>query len=350
MRKIFIFILLIFTIVRSTGQDSIVPAQDAKPPAKIGYAGLPLISLNKSRGFGFGVLGMMFFKIGDSANKLSRIVAIGEYTTKNNWLAAGFSQLSLDKDKLRINFGGGYMNSNFQFYEDIGAETFEVPYNNYGAFGFASALYNIFDRVYIGPSVQISESSLVIETPVDSTSTTYQNSIGLSFQYDNRNDIYTSSKGMNTTIRYAYFGKWFMNDYNFNKLNISINYYFPINEKMVLASRFAADIALGSNVPFVQQSYVGNRDIRGYTKGEYRGNQVYAAQSELRWNFYGRWGCVGFFGLALTQNPDEWSQLLPGIGTGLRYKILKSMNINLGGDIAFGKDDWGLYLRITEAF
>jgi hemolysin activation/secretion protein len=150
-------------------------------------------------------------------------------------------------------------------------------------------------------------------------------------------------------IRYYNYGKWFGNDVNSNKLVIMGNYYYPFNKKMVLASRAVADIGLG-DVPFVLQSYVGNTDLRGYTKGEYRGDQVYSAQTEFRWNFYGKWGAVGFTGLALAVTGSDASPILPDFGLGLRYKVIPKYNINLGVDAAVGRDDWGLYFRITEAF
>ncbi|SHL60719.1 hypothetical protein SAMN05444266_104147 [Chitinophaga jiangningensis] len=93
---------------------------------------------------------------------------------------------------------------------------------------------------------------------------------------------------------------------------------------------------------------IGGKDIRGYTNGKYRGNQVYAAQAEYRWNFYKRWGAVGFFGVAFTEAPS--SAVLPGGGVGVRFKAIRSRNINIGVDGALGKDDKGIYFRINEAF
>ncbi len=37
-------------------------------------------------------------------------------------------------------------------------------------------------------------------------------------------------------------------------------------------------------------------------------------------------------------------------GAGLRFKRIPSRNINIGIDGALGKNDWGIYFRIGEAF
>ncbi len=69
--------------------------------------------------------------------------------------------------------------------------------------------------------------------------------------------------------------------------------------------------------------------------------------------FYKKWGMVAFGGLGIATDDFEgnnYSGILPSIGTGIRFKAIKSRNINIGVDIAKGKDDWGLYFRIGEAF
>ena len=41
---------------------------------------------------------------------------------------------------------------------------------------------------------------------------------------------------------------------------------------------------------------------------------------------------------------------LPGGGVGIRYMTIPKVRINVGMDFALGKDDWGIYFRIGEAF
>ena len=78
-----------------------------------------------------------------------------------------------------------------------------------------------------------------------------------------------------------------------------------------------------------------------------------AIQGEYRWNFLERWSVVGFAGVATVFNTlggENDGAFLPGIGTGFRYNMVEKYHMNVGLDFAVGKDDWGLYFRIGEAF
>lgn len=122
--------------------------------------------------------------------------------------------------------------------------------------------------------------------------------------------------------------------------------------KDVLALRFAGKFGLGS-IAFEQQVTLGGRDIRGYSEGKYRGDGLVAAQGEYRYNFKNKLGMVGFFGLGTIYGSDtesfDWKTYSGG-GVGIQYRAFKTVKFNIGLDAAMGKDDWGLYFRIGEAF
>ncbi len=315
----------------------------------ISVAGIPTLSFNRSRGMGFGGMGMMFFKIGDNKDTPpSRFILNGQYTTKKNWYVGAFSQLFLFDDLLRLSVGGAYMDSHFQTFADVGdMGEVEIPYSNNGIFAFLAPLFQVYPKLYVGPSFQYFRSDVEFEAPLDSLEHDYANALGVTILYDTKDNQYNPSKGLTSALRYSLSPVWMKNGGTFDKLYFFTNYYHRLDPSTILASRVSANVSIG-DVPFSAQSYVGGKDIRGYTKGEYRGNQTYAAQSELRRNIYKKFGGVAFFGLAMTVDPT--SQLLPGGGIGIRYNILPKYNINAGIDGALGKDDWGVYFRMTEAF
>jgi outer membrane protein assembly factor BamA len=148
---------------------------------------------------------------------------------------------------------------------------------------------------------------------------------------------------------------WIGSDYEFEKYIVTYNQFFKLsknNDKQVLAIRASLNIADG-DVPFEGQTVVGGEDIRGYSQGQYRNDQVYALQAEYRWNFYKRWGMVAFAGVAsavekFADIPDN--DILPGIGGGIRFKMLPNEKINIGIDGAKGKGDYSITFRIGEAF
>jgi hypothetical protein len=78
-----------------------------------------------------------------------------------------------------------------------------------------------------------------------------------------------------------------------------------------------------------------------------------ALHGKYRWNFYDRWGEVGFFGLATlleSLNEEDEGRILPGIGVKCRYTVFNDNHMNVGIDIAAGRKDWGMYFRIGEGF
>ncbi len=355
MKKIILlsWAVLLFLPLAAQSTDTAAPLKTTVQKNKdLALTGMPTLSFNRSRGVGIGALGMLFFKTTeDTLTSPSRVTLYGQYTTKNNWALLGFTQLFLWDDFVRLSAGGGYFSAHFQTYQNIAdyGELVEIPYSNEGYFLVFSPLFQVYKHLFAGPMVAIMQTNLSFDLPGGASSTEKDNinSIGLVGMYDTRNNQYNPDKGITANLRYTANPAFMGNDSLFNKLFIYVNYYARLNKTMVLASRFFGNIGLG-DLPFASQSYVGGRDLRGYTQGQYRGNQTYAAQTELRWNFYKRWGAVGFFGLAMTVDPT--SSLLPGGGVGLRFQVIPKYNINLGLDGALGKDDWGVYFRITEAF
>jgi hemolysin activation/secretion protein len=152
-----------------------------------------------------------------------------------------------------------------------------------------------------------------------------------------------------------FYRDWVGSDNNFERYEINYNQFFDLlnDQRHILIARVNLNLASG-NVPFQGQGIVGGDDIRGYSQGKYRGNQIYALQSEYRWMFNrSRFGMVGFVGIAsaVESFSDIFkSTLLPGAGAGFRYQIIPAMKINIGVDVGFGKDDYSLTFRIGESF
>ncbi len=346
----FLLCLYIFSVPIISAKDADSLKMDRKP----GFAAVPDLCFDRSRGFGGGgsVMLMLYLDQKNRQTPASEFSITGDYTSKKDWMAFANARMFFKDDRFRLTLVGGYFNSNFQTYKTVGTDQIEIPYNTHGGIFFIDQAVRVYNRFYVGVSGQYYKSHLTFDDPDFSTENTdsYQNAIGASIMYDSKDDQNFPTKGLLAAFLYKNFPTWLSNDSAFNKLDLFANYYYSLRYDMVLASRLALNTAVGNNVPFVAQSYVGNKDIRGYSKGEYRGNQTYAIQSEFRWNFYKKWGAVGFFGLAIAHSPGYTSPLLPGGGVGLRYKILPRYKMNIGVDAALGKNDWGLYFRIGEAF
>ena len=318
---------------------------------KVDFAGIPIISYNGSYGTIVGANTMFFFNMDkkDTISPASLAGLGGGYSENRSWFGAAFAHMYLKEDTWRVTAAAGLGDINFQYYESFneGGDGEFVDYNSVNRFALFKVMRRVFPHFYGGGVVKLQHSKTVFEMESDSTVTVDANGFGISLLYDTRNNVYYTTSGWKASLSYLSNIKWMGSDEQFHSVRGYANYYFRINKEAILASRASMFICLG-NVPFSAQHAVGGKDIRGYTDGKYRGDQVYSAQTEYRWTFYKRWGAVGFFGLAFTEKPS--SILLPGGGAGIRFLAIPSRNINIGIDGAIGNGDAGIYFRIGEAF
>ena len=145
----------------------------------------------------------------------------------------------------------------------------------------------------------------------------------------------------------------FGSDDDYETLELEWNSYRALSDAHVLAWRIAGEF-VGGDAPFFAMAWFGSgADLRGYTPGRYIGDSVIAAQAEWRWQATTRWGFVGFGGAGKVSgalgdiDTDQW---LPAGGVGVRFRLTKSLPLNMRADFAWGRDDSTFNLAIGEAF
>jgi outer membrane protein assembly factor BamA len=314
---------------------------------------IPYINYNRSIGFSIGALPMAMFNPvkKDTISPSSIVGMLGMYSTNDTWFAMAFGAFFIDEDNWRFVTAGGLGSINFQFYLDNPIDVW-VPYNTAADFFYIDAKRRIVDKLYGGVSYVYTKFQTSTDIFTDTLGTRLHG-LGLELSMDRRSNLYYPRSGYFANLGYTTYPGAFGNEFVSNKIEMDYNHYVPLNEaRDVIASRFYAGLGIG-DLSFNQQFIVGRTDIRGYTQGAYRGNYMLAIQSEYRWNFHKRFGAVGFLGLATVFeaiNTEDSGKILPGIGTGFRYMVSKDTNMNAGLDIAVGKDDWGIYFKVGEAF
>jgi outer membrane protein assembly factor BamA len=350
--------LLIFSFGFVNGQDSTASSKKTRS-----IAAIPLINYNRTQGIVVGAMISKFYKINkqDTISPSSNTGIFGMYTAQKSYAVFGFSRFYFARDRWRVLAAVGVMDINFQFYlEDATASTGNFyDYSTKAKFAVLQVQRNLFKRIYLGPTGTFNKTTTTYGVPGasgnDSASTSTLNNIGYVISNDTRDHVQYPTRGMFLNFKNQFYRDWVGSDYKFEKYTVTYNQFFKLsksNERQVLAMRASLNIAAG-NVPFEGQTVVGSEDIRGYSQGKYRNDQVYALQAEYRWNFYKRWGMVAFAGVAsavekIGDIPDN--DLLPGIGAGLRFKMLPTEKINIGIDGAVGKGDYSITFRIGEAF
>ncbi|MBD78955.1 MAG: hypothetical protein CL840_08560 [Crocinitomicaceae bacterium] len=329
---------------------------------KLKLAGFPYLNYDRTQEFMYGavVMGMFRFNKEDTISPKSIVGAMGIGTTTQTWGAVGFSMLYLNEDKWRTMMFGGYFSFNYQFFWSPFPETGAFIKYNTGYTMLSGQLLRRITKVdnprklYGGVHGMYAEAKTtfsIIDTNIK-TAPTQLNNVGLDFDYDSRNDVYYPDKGFFVESSWDWYADWLGNRNTFNKIHLSVNNYQRIHKRIIQASRFHTSFGVGS-VPFEGQEIIGQTDIRGYSEGKQRGNQLFALQTESRIQIWKRISMVAFAGIATTTydaSDFSWNNLWPGAGGGIRVMVMKEEKFNIGLDVAAGRDDWSMSFTMGETF
>ncbi len=318
---------------------------------KFKFIPLPYIDYHRAIGWSFGALpiGMYNLSEKDTLSPSSMTGLFGMYTTNDTWFAMGFGRMFLNEDRWRITYAAGIGNINYQFFVSSPINQW-IKYNTNADFAYIGVQRRVIPKLYGG--VNYIFTSFDTETDVFEGMTTLHGA-GLSATWDARSNVSYPRSGYYLETKFTTYPDLFGNEQVSNRIEVTYNHFFSTRKETdVIATRFYSGLGIG-DVNFNQQFIVGGTDIRGYSFGEFRGNYLIAAQAEYRYNFYKRFGAVGFAGIAsvFESNVEENDgKIIPGGGFGLRYTYLPDTHGNVGFDIAWGEGDWGIYFRFSEAF
>lgn len=361
----FLFVFLPFSI--QAQQDTVKTVKKDKKVQKII---IPTVTYNNSYKAIFGFMASGFYKLKatDTVSPISSSSLIGGYTTNNTWYLIQPNKFYFKEDKFRAKAVAGIGTVNFQTYLDWGDIIGSLPpgfipipptedgqfidYSTQFQFIYFDFLVRVYKKLYIGANAVYSHSLTDFDLAIKPDEDLSLFGFGFSSAYDTRNNQFMPLNGFNGKFNTMTFLEDLGSTNNYTNINLEYNKYFPQGERNTILLRAYAAAAIG-DVPFAGQNVVGRDDLRGYSNGKYRANQVYDVQSEYRHWFAKRWGYVAFGGVATAIDDGSdlsFDNLLPAVGGGIRFLALPKSNISVGMDVAVGKDDWGLYFRIGEAF
>lgn len=181
----------------------------------------------------------------------------------------------------------------------------------------------------------------------------FSSGIGPTLRLDSRGNSYHPFRGALLDIVTFVADPDLGSDFQYRTLKSEYSHYVQVGEDQVLALGLNGCFSSG-DVPYFDLCAFGQKsNLRGYVAGQYRDRNMLSAQLEYRGQFYGRWGLVAFAGMGeVAPSVDEidGEDLLPSYGGGLRFMVSRSQRINVGFDLAAGKDTSAFYLRFGEAF
>ena len=138
---------------------------------------------------------------------------------------------------------------------------------------------------------------------------------------------------------------------NLYALNITFDYYQPLWRGATLALDLYSEFHSRSTPWLLRAELGGESRMRGYYRGRYNGNNLVAAQVELRQHVWEGLGIGLWGGAGETFSHDDrfaWRKVLPTYGAGLRWSLNSLMAIRL--EMAFGRDSRYFILGFNEAF
>lgn len=164
--------------------------------------------------------------------------------------------------------------------------------------------------------------------------------------YDSRDNNLWPGEGTWLEATASVYGQSLGGDFDYRKLVVKFAQYFPLHDAVTLVYRIDGSFIDG-DAPFYDLSSIR---LRGFSSSRFLNNEAVTAQTEVRWNFYGRWTALAFGGVGvvadgmsdLTSAPRNWAG-----GGGVRYMIDEERKLSVGVDVAHG-DDLVVYIQIGD--
>jgi len=350
--------------------DDSAPASAGKGNQKVSRGSFVLAPLpisSPALGSGIIPIGAYIFSLSsrDKISPPSVIGAAGLITDNDTRAFAVFGQLFFKRDTYR--FTGAFFqgNLNYNLYGTgavAGNEGLKIPLSQEGSIFFLEALRQLKWNVYVGPRVLTghslitlrSDDTLSVPVPPDTGLRTKLVSLGLSIKRDTRSNQFYPQSGSLLGFTSDFFSKTLGSKYSFQSYRATVNKYWSLSPKQVLAYN-AFLCATGGQPPFYGNCMYGtNNELRGYEAGRYLDRYMIATQLEYRLGLPKRFGVAAFGGIGgVAHEPIEFlrsSNLLPAVGGGLRFMLSKQHHLNLRVDIAAGKNEYTFSMGVGEAF
>lgn len=329
------------------------------------YGFLPIAMPITEPAVGYGAVGGLAFlskSFGDAAAGLGRpnVTFVGGFGTANgSWGAMGMDSRYWLKDRLQTLAGLIHASINLDFYgvgEDSVLKNQPIRYNLEPTAGAAIVKNRLGDsHVWAGLGYAFASTKVTFDAPdttpgiPDHENRSNVGALLPSLNFDNRDNIFTPTRGVYVEVSGAIAAKWLGGDNNFEKIGLTVLQYVPLPFNFYLGLRAEGDANFG-DAPFYMAPYVG---MRGVPVMRYQGEEVVVLEGELRWQFYKRFSILGFFGGGNAWNDFEKLDNSQGVvagGGGFRYELARKYGLHMGVDVAHSRDTTAFYLQVGSAW
>lgn len=334
----------------------------------------PITSYEPSTSWGFGIGAKFLFKpFGAGAEtRTSNLPISVQYTLRNQFIAWSEYNVFFPEEKFLLKGNLGF--SKFPIgYFGIGSNTREsdkidISFNNFlleplllrrlrpGLFVGGGWRLNSFKNLEF---VEEENTPLPEEDSLLDTLTSFSSGLELATTLDTRDNILNATSGSFLEFTHGFYNETFGSSHEFMLTKLDYRKYVRTSQSRphdVLAFQFFTRVA-GADTPPLELSTLGGPELlRGFRESRFRDRISLFGQVEYRRQVTENIGFVAFTGLgevAQTFKEVSFGELKYSVGTGIRFKIVKSENLNIRIDYAFGLGrirENNFYLGIAEAF
>jgi outer membrane protein assembly factor BamA len=329
------------------------------------YLIFPFFLRSPETSWGFGAAAAYFFKV-KNANEFTRtsdVNLIGLYTLKSQAVIVANSTVFFPDEDEICRFQTSYSIYPDKFW-GIGNETADSAVEDYSIKQFylsPQVLFRVAGRFYIGTTVEIQtvrdfeydQGGVFDSDDVPGRTGGFTSGLGLILSYDSRNNAYSPDKGSLAEFNATRFTKTLGSDFTFTSYSLDLRTFFKAGKGRVLGLHSLTRINNGETPVRYLAALGGNDIMRGYYKGRYTDNDLFAMQAELRQFIYWRIGVVGFAGLGQVAGAIKefgLDRFHYSYGGGIRFMVQRKEKLNLRIDFGFGQHSHGMYVILKEAF
>jgi hypothetical protein len=323
---------------------------------------LPIIMPITEPAVGYGAVGAAVFFIPKKEKKTHEfrmpdiVAAGGGYTENKTWLTGAGYFGFWNKDRVRYRGVVGYADVNLKYYGRGGGFLDQNPAKfNIRVFAFVQqAIFRLGESrfmlggnyVYAKTEVRAFEDSkLPFIDPKEFEMT--NSMLSLIGEYENFDNIFSPEKGLRANITYTQNMELIGADRDYGRLTAFAHYYLPVFPKRWISGfRFEGQMATG-NPPFFAYPFL---ILRGVPAMRYQGQYTALVETEQLYMFSRRWGVVGFAGYGQTFSENMDGNQAWNAGGGFRYLLARMFGLKMGVDVAFGPEDWAVYIVFGTAW
>src|SRR6187455_379227 len=315
----------------------------AEPPAKRSpWLFLPTFSSNPKLGNAVGGMAAYVTKF-DLKSQVSIFGLSAQYTDTESATAALIARTSFSEDQHRISMvlvGGQIKND----YDDFLGTGMPLKSEDNIRALLGRYLYRIKGDWFIGAQLLITNYHVYGQTALDDDVlntlglTGFESGgVGLVALHDSRDVQDKPSKGWLLNFNNVAYREAISGDNNFDVYRLDYRHFWSHGDGNVIAVRqsnqWTVDAPPSANAPV---------QLRGYTIGEYLGQNMSSLEVEERYKFAARWTATIFAGGACLYGDGktcESDNLYPTYGAGIQYVLKPQQGIVANLEYAEGKDD-----------